>query len=608
MQKVDSKLQEKIDEWLEWDKNEGTTQEIKSLCASGNYEKLSDILLNRLEFGTAGLRGRMGAGYAQMNDLVIIQTTQGFTSYLEEVTKQSPAAMNSVVIGYDSRHNSKRFAQLAANILIRRNVQVYLFSQICPTPFVPFAILHFKCAAGIMVTASHNPKDDNGYKVYWSNGAQIISPHDKNIQKHILNNLCPWENSWDTSILQSSPLMKDPLREVWDAYYSRIQDDILFANLNANTSVKFTYTPLHGVGYPYMLQAFNTANFKPFIVVEEQKEPDPEFPTVKFPNPEEGKSALNLSFTTAEAHGSIIIIANDPDADRVAVAEKSSSGLIFRGDAWHVFTGNELGALLGWWSLFCFRKRFPETDMKDVYMMASTVSSKFLRSMANVEGYNFVETLTGFKWMGNKADQLIAEGKHVIFAFEEAIGFMFGTAVLDKDGISAGIRVAEMVAYLQSNQLTLADKLNDLYTKYGHHISKNSYFICHKPEIMKKIFERLRNFQDAPGTYPGSLLQGKYQVIGVRDLTTGYDSSQPDKKALLPTSKSSQMLTFTFKNGLVATLRTSGTEPKLKYYTELCASPTEQNIEVLKDTLEDMIKGIIEEFLQPEVNGLIPRQ
>jgi len=590
------KLDEKIKEWLQWDKNEETRGEINSLYLNGDVNKLSKFLLSRLKFGTAGLRGQMGPGYSQMNDLVIIQTAQGLAVYLEEAL-EDVILKNGVVVGYDGRHNSRRWAELTATVLLNRNIPVRLFSKVCPTPFVAFTVLHYKCAAGVMVTASHNPKEDNGFKVYWQNGAQIIPPHDKGIESTILNNLCPWERSWDTSVLASNNQLSDPLQEAKDFYMKTLGQDVEQQKLNQECSINFTYTAMHGVGYLYMEEAFRTAKFKPFVVVEEQKDPDPEFPTVKFPNPEE-RDALDLSKKTADCNNSTIILANDPDADRLAVAEK-------RDNEWDMFTGNELGALLGWWSWYSFHQTNPDEDPSQLYMMASTVSSKFLKTMADTEGFSFTETLTGFKWMGSKTAELQAQGKRVLFAYEEAIGFMCGTAVLDKDGISAGIRVAEMTAYLSRSGMSLRGKLDELFSKYGYHISNNSYFKCDDQAVIKNLFKRLRTFSGQPNTYPKSLLNGKYVVTSVRDLMTpGYDSSQPDQKAILPVSCSSQMITFTFENGLVATLRTSGTEPKIKYYAELCACPTETNLEVLKEKVEEMVNAIIDEFLQPVINGL----
>ncbi|XP_015523670.2 phosphoglucomutase-2 [Neodiprion lecontei] len=592
-------LDEKIKEWLSWNNDSAAENEIQNYINEGDVSTLSKLFLTRLEFGTAGLRGRMGPGYSQLNDLVIVQTGQGFVKYL--LSTISDAKTKGVVLGYDGRHHSKRFAELTAAILVNNGVRVYMYSKVCPTPFVPYGVLKYKCAAGIMVTASHNPKEDNGYKVYWDNGAQIISPHDKGIQKSILANLEPLESSFNTSGINSHQLFSDPLENVMQTYFKTLKDMVLYPETNKNTVLKFTYTAMHGVGYDYMVKAFDAAKFKPFIVVEEQKDPDPDFPTVKFPNPEEGKSALDLSMRTANQNASGIILANDPDADRLACAEKNQKG------EWRVFTGNELGALLGWWMLHHHQVRYPDANLSDVFMLASTVSSKILRSMANKEGFTFEETLTGFKWMGNRVTELLRQKKTVLFAFEEAIGFMCSSTVIDKDGISAGVRVAEMASYLETMGISLAGKLDEIYAEYGHHISDNSYYICHEQLVIKSIFERLRNFNGKPNTYPSSILGGKYPIIGIRDLTTGYDNTQPDNKAILPVSKSSQMVTFTFENGLVLTLRTSGTEPKIKYYTELCASPNKQDLTELKDVLNEMVAAIVLEFLQPELNALIAR-
>ncbi|XP_068975326.1 glucose 1,6-bisphosphate synthase [Bombus flavifrons] len=592
-------LDNKINEWLKWNKDAVAEHEIQELLLNNNNKVLFNLFLKRLEFGTAGLRGCMGPGYSQINDLVIVQTGQGLSMYLldsiVDVTEKG------VIIGYDGRHCSKRFAELTAAIFVTRNIKVYLFSKVVPTPFIPYGVLKYKCAAGIMITASHNPKNDNGYKVYWENGAQIISPHDKEIQKYILKNLEPMESSWEVTKVYHSSLYQDPWDDVMQSYFNDLKETVLYPEVNKNTILKFTYTPMHGVGYQYMTAAFNAANFKPFIVVEEQKLPDPEFPTVKFPNPEEGKSALDLSIQVADKNSSSVILANDPDADRLACATK------MKNDEWYIFSGNELGALLGWWMMHKYQVQHPDTDFSNVYMLASTVSSKILASMAKHEGFNFEETLTGFKWMGNRTVELEKMGKVVLFAYEEAIGFMCGSKVRDKDGISAGMHIAELSAYLETMGLTLHDLLNEIYTQYGHHISKNSYWICHEPSVIKKIFERLRTYSGKPNTYPTNILNGKYIIIGVRDLTTGYDNTKPENTAVLPTSKSSQMITFTFKNGLVITLRTSGTEPKIKYYSELCASPDEQDIEALKGVLDEMVSAVVMEFLQPEINCLLPR-
>ncbi|XP_058805700.1 phosphopentomutase isoform X2 [Phymastichus coffea] len=591
-------LDDKINEWLNWNKNKEAEKEIQQLIDDVDIKTLNNLFLKRLEFGTAGLRGQMRPGYNGMNDLVIVQTGQGLAKYLLKTIPNVRA--KGVVIGYDGRYNSKRFAELTATIFLNNKIKVYMYSQICPTPFIPYGVLKYKCAAGIMITASHNPKEDNGYKVYWENGSQIISPHDKEIQKNILENLKPLAESWDTFLVYNNLLFKDPLPEVMVSYFEDLKNDVLYPEINKNTAIKFVYTPVHGVGYNYMVEAFKVANFKAFIAVEEQKDPDPEFSTVKFPNPEE-PSALELSIATAKKSGSTIIIANDPDADRLACAVKKKDG------EWYIFSGNELGALLGWWMLQTHKVRFPDVNLADTYMLASTVSSKILASMAKKEGFKFEETLTGFKWMGNVASDLIKSGKTVLFAYEEAIGFMCGSNVLDKDGVSAGTRVAEMAAYLNSMGLSLIEKLDEIYCEYGHHISDNSYWICHEKETIKAIFNRLRTYNGKESSYPNGILGTRYPITSVRDLTTGYDNTKPANKAVLPVSKTNEMITFTFKNGLVCTLRTSGTEPKIKYYNELCTPPDQKDLKQLQNTLNEMVTAIVEEFLQPEANKLIAR-
>nr|XP_033803481.1 phosphoglucomutase-2 [Geotrypetes seraphini] len=599
----DAALKKAVREWLHWDKNSKTLEIVKQLVADGNIEELQTCFGARMEFGTAGLRAAMGAGVSRMNDLTIIQTTQGLCRYLEK--KIGDLKGRGVVIGYDARAHpssggsSKRFARLAATTFVSQGIPVYLFSSITPTPFVPFALSHLNLCAGIMVTASHNPKQDNGYKVYWENGAQIISPHDKGIAQAIEENLEPWPEAWDDSLIDSSSLLHDPYTSINKDYFEVIQKHCFHRDINKKSKLKFVHTSVHGVGHEFVQSAFKAFGFGAPLAVPEQKDPDPEFPTVKYPNPEEGKGVLTLSFALAEKKSATVILANDPDADRLAVAEKQESG------EWKVFSGNELGAMLGWWIFTCWKEQAQDSSaIKDVYMLASTVSSKILRAIALKEGFHFEETLTGFKWMGNRAKQLMDQGKTVLFAFEEAIGYMCCPAVLDKDGVSAAVITGEMASFLATKNLTLSQQLKAIYNEYGYHITKASYFICHDPKIIKCLFENLRNY-GGESTYPKSC--GKFEVSGIRDLTTGYDSSQADKKAILPTSKSSQMITFTFTNGGVVTLRTSGTEPKIKYYAELCTPPGNSDFEQLKKELDELASAIEEYFFQPEKNKLQPK-
>uniref|UniRef100_A0A3Q3IXP9 Phosphoglucomutase 2 n=1 Tax=Monopterus albus TaxID=43700 RepID=A0A3Q3IXP9_MONAL len=579
----DTKLDQAVRQWLQYDKNPKTASLVQDLVKEGAVEALNKYFSSRMEFGTAGLRAAMGPGISCMNDLTIIQTTQGFCCYLEE--SFGNLKERGVVIGYDARAhpssggNSKRFASLAAAVFISRGVPVHLFSDITPTPFVPFTVSHLGLCAGIMVTASHNPKQDNGYKVYWENGAQIVSPHDKRISKAIEENLEPWPESWNAEEALKNPLLKDPYQDIHTQYFKAIQKHCHHRELNKCSEVKIVHTSVHGVGHAFVQSAFKAFDLHPPYAVKEQKDPDPEFPTVKYPNPEEGEGVLTLSFALAEKEGA-------PCLFTLCLS-------LYVSGQWRVFSGNELGALLGWWMFRCWKQQNSDAAaVKSLYMLSSTVSSKILRAIAVKEGFHFEETLTGFKWMGNRARDILDQGKTVLFAFEEAIGYMCSPCVRDKDGVSAAAIAGEMISYLATKSTILSQQLN-------------SYFICHDQDVIHSLFERLRNYGGQKDTYPTEC--GRFSVSAVRDLTTGYDSNQPDNKAVLPTSRSSQMITFTFSNGGVATMRTSGTEPKVKYYTELCAAPGNSDVTHLKKELDDLVDAIVENFFEPQKNKLQPK-
>ncbi|KAM4046069.1 glucose 1,6-bisphosphate synthase [Anomaloglossus baeobatrachus] len=588
--------------WLQWDKNPKTKGQIESLLQDGKNKELRERLCSRMTFGTAGLRSAMGAGFSRINDLTIIQTTQGMFHYLERSLPD--LKHRGLVIGYDTRGqaasncSSQRLAKLAAAVFLSRGAPVYLFSRYVPTPFVPYAVQKLRAAAGVMITASHNRKEDNGYKVYWENGAQITAPHDKEILKYVEQHPDPWAESWSLNLADSSPLMRDPLQAITDSYMADLRSLCFHRELNQRSRLRFVHTSFHGVGHDYVQSAFNVFGFNPPIPVPEQKDPDPNFTTVRCPNPEEGECVLELSLRLAEKEGARVVLATDPDADRLAVAELQDSG------RWRVFSGNELAALLGWWTFFCWDRSAPTSAVQEVHMLATAVSSSILRAVASKEGFQYEETLPGFKWIGNRVKTLLEQKKTVLFAFEESIGFMCGTAVLDKDGVSAAVVVAEMAAYLDSISLNLERQLMNIYETYGYHISKTSYFLCYDPAAIKRIFERLRNY-NGPKQYPRAC--GAYGVLHVRDVTMGYDSSQQNKKCLLPVSKNSQMITFTFQNGCVATMRTSGTEPKIKYYAEMCGVPGQGDRPFLEEELKRVIQALVDEFLEPSKNGLIWR-
>ena len=360
---------------------------------------------------------------------------------------------------------------------------------------------------------------------------------------------------------------------------------------------------MHGVGTLFVQLAMQAMSLPAFYLVAEQTEPDPDFPTVTFPNPEEGKAALEIATSTADKQGISLILANDPDADRLAVAEKTE-------DKWHVFSGNELGALFAWWALKNYKynnnyhnnnhnNNNKRKDLSTVYMISTAVSSQILRTMALREGFKFEETLTGFKWMGNKYLELTAAGNDVIFVYEEAIGFMYGGVVFDKDGISAAVAVREMASWLYNRECTLSDQLCEIYDTYGYHLTITSYYLCYNPNTILNIFTRLRR----DGVYPD--MCGTNRVLNIRDVTVGYDSSRSDRKCIHPLTPNSQMITFYLDNKCTVTLRTSGTEPKIKYYGEIIEPPGGSSKEELNAILLQTVRMLVDSFLQPAVNGLL---
>ena len=399
-----------IEQWLSWDKKD--SEKIKSMAP----DQLKKAFSSRMAFGTAGLRSTMGPGPSQMNDLTIIQTSQGLIQYARLHFGEEKLKHQGIVVGFDARYNSHHWSKLLAAVCKEVGVKCYSFKKIVPTPFVPFAIKHFNACLGVMITASHNPKEDNGYKVYWDNGSQIIPPHDKGIAAEILKNLKPWsDNVWNEENTGALEVLDEVNSNYMQVLKNHSRSD------NSKSKLKIVYTPVHGVGHDYVKEALTQVfDFSEFHAVPEQFQPNPDFPTVTFPNPEEGKGVLELSFAHADKVGSNLVLASDPDADRLAVAQRENKNA-----PWRVFTGNECGALLGYWAWKNWQKANPGKSGDDCYMLCSTVSSMVLKAIAKKEGFNFEDTLTGFKWMGNRADELIRDKKTVLFAYEEAIGFMY---------------------------------------------------------------------------------------------------------------------------------------------------------------------------------------
>ncbi|KAL5490151.1 hypothetical protein ACEPAI_4984 [Sanghuangporus weigelae] len=591
---MDTTLEASVQDWLRLDKNEHTIREIEVLVSSGKWDELERRMSKRIEFGTAGLRGRMEAGWARMNDLIVIQASQGLCSY---VLREIPhASSRGIVIGHDHRYHSEEWARLVAMIFLNKGFRVYLYRRLVHTPLVPFAVSRLHAACGVMITASHNPKADNGYKVYWENAVQIISPHDVGIAKSIEKNLEP--QSWDTSVVDASKLCEDVTEGMIESYFTTLATLSTARELCLQSKVKFVNTSMHGVGHVYAARAFETFGLPAFRPVKDQQEPDPEFPTVVFPNPEE-KGTLDLALKTADNFGASYVLAQDPDADRFTAAEKSANG------KWITFTGDQIGAIFAARCLEIYRST--GQPLNKLAMIASTVSSKMVEAMARKEGFTFAETLTGFKYIGNKARDLENQGYLVPFGYEEAIGFMIGTDIRDKDGVSATAFFAELAVKLASEGSWVSGYLKRLYEKYGYFETANSYFICNDPPTIDRIFARLRAYDGekpvGEANYP-SVIAG-LNVTNVRDLTVGYDSGNPSTyKPLLPLS-SGHMIQFRAQSQsddtkIALTIRTSGTEPKIKFYLEGSGS----DVSSVKDVLGKVIAELRDFWMEAEKNGL----
>lgn len=507
----------------------------------------------------------MQAGFSGMNEVTVLQASQGLAVYVLKSVKD--AISRGVVIGHDHRHNSKRFAEIAAMCFSHLNFKVFLYDGLVHTPLVPFGVIELDAALGIMITASHNPAQDNGYKVYWENGCQIIPPLDLEISQEIENNLTPW--TWDTSLVTTDPKMTEIILE---KYFSKIKstliDEHIFELTKNVSDLPIVYTAMHGVGNEPFQEISKLLGLSNNIInTEKQMLPDPDFSTVKFPNPEES-GALDIAKIKADETGANIILANDPDADRFAVAVKDRlSG------SWVQLTGNQLGALFADYELKRYNST-PELSIKPLAFLNSTVSSQLIRTMAIREHFHYEDTLTGFKWIGNRAQELVKSGYFVPFAFEEAIGYMF-EVVFDKDGISAAVVFLQMVIKWHLEGTTALEELEKIYQKYGFFAEYNSYFIANDSNVISSVFNKIRYGNDNENCNyfkgPPKMI-GVYKVISWRDLTIGYDSTTVDNKPKLPVSSSSQMITVELESleqeKIRFTARGSGTEPKLKVYIE----------------------------------------
>ncbi|MBK3627570.1 phospho-sugar mutase [Streptomyces sp. MBT49] len=522
--------------WLAEDPDPQTRDELASLLAAGDVTELAARFDGTLQFGTAGLRGELGAGPMRMNRSVVIRAAAGLAAYL---TKEGRAG-GVVVIGYDARHKSEDFARDTAAVMTGAGFRAAVLPRPLPTPVLAFAIRHLGAVAGVEVTASHNPPRDNGYKVYLGDGSQIVPPADAGIAAEIdaiesLKDVPRPESGWQT--LDEAVL---------DAYLART--DAVLAPDSPRTA-RTVYTAMHGVGKDVLLAAFARAGFPEPVLVAEQAEPDPEFPTVAFPNPEE-PSAMDLAFAKARESAPDLVVANDPDADRCAVA------VPHEGD-WRMLRGDEVGSLLA--------AHLVRRGARGV-LAESIVSSSLLGRIAEKAGLPYEETLTGFKW--------IARVDGLRYGYEEALGYCVDPeGVRDKDGITAALLITELASVLKSEGRTLLDLLDDLAVEHGLHATDQLSVRVEDLSVIARAMERLRE-------RPPASLAG-LAVTGAEDLTRGTDKLPP-----------TDGLRYTL-DGARVIVRPSGTEPKLKCYLEVVIPVAARtDLPAARRTADDLLAAI----------------
>ncbi|MER5185070.1 phospho-sugar mutase [Streptomyces sp. NPDC002896] len=500
--------------WLAEDPDPETRAELGELIDGKAFDELAARFSGTLQFGTAGLRGELGAGPMRMNRSVVIRAAAGLAAYL----KGKGQGDGLVVVGYDARHKSADFARDTAAVMTGAGLRAALLPRPLPTPVLAFAIRHLGAVAGVEVTASHNPPRDNGYKVYLGDGSQIVPPADGEIAAEIaavggLDDVPRPEAGWD--------VLGD---EVLEAYLART--DAVLAPGSPRTA-RVVYTAMHGVGKDTLLAAFARAGFPEPVLVEEQAEPDPDFPTVAFPNPEE-PGAMDLAFAKAREARPDVVIANDPDADRCAMAVPERAG-----DAWRMLRGDEVGALLG---AHLVRRGARGTFAESI------VSSSLLGRIAEAAGLPYEETLTGFKW--------IARVDGLRYGYEEALGYCVDPeGVRDKDGITAALLVAELASEVKEQGRTLLDVLDDLAVEHGLHATDQ---LSVRVQDLSLIAEAMHRLREQPPTRLGGLA-----VTRTEDLTKGTETLPP-----------TDGLRYTLEGARVI-VRPSGTEPKLKCYLEV---------------------------------------
>lgn len=568
-------IQANVQKWLAGNFEQSVKDEITQL-QQGNPDELADSFYRNLEFGTGGLRGIMGIGTNRMNKYTVGMATQGYANYLNKSFGEGNV---KCVVGHDSRNNSRLFAEIVANVMGANGIKVYLFEELRPTPELSFAIRHLGCQGGVVCTASHNPKEYNGYKAYWNDGGQLVPPHDKNVIIEVDKVAGVDDVKWSGGENNITLIGK----EIDEAYMQMIQSLSVYPEVcKAQHDLKIVYTSIHGTGITLVPQVLERFGFTNVTMVDEQKEPDGNFPTVVYPNPEEAE-AMNIGLNKAKAMDADILLGTDPDADRVGIAIKDHKG------NWVLMNGNQT-AVLAFNYMIEARKAKGINQPNDM-VVKTIVTTEMIDAIAKASGINCYNVLTGFKWIAELIKEKEATENYIVGG-EESYGLMIGSQLRDKDAISAVALLCEMAAYEKNKGRSLYQKMIDLYVQYGFY--KESLISITKKGMngQAEIAEMMESYRTStPTSINGSAVVQllDYQLQKGKNLQTGEEWT-----INLPKSN---VLQFILADGSKISARPSGTEPKIKFYFSVNTKLDKaENFDAVHQQLNDRIDGIIKDM------------
>ncbi len=542
---MDNATKKRVEVWLNGNYDARTKEEIKRMLRE-DEASLNEAFYKTLEFGTGGLRGIMGVGTNRMNRYTVGTATQGLANYLKKVFPDDENI--SVAIAYDSRNNNRLFAGTAADVLSANGIQVFVFEDIRPTPELSFAVRHLGCKAGIVITASHNPPEYNGYKVYWEDGGQLVPPHDKNIIAEV-NKIRSID---EVNFARKEHLIKEIGEEIDREYMKRITGLSLSPGaIREHSDLKIVYTPIHGTGVKLVPETLQQLGFRNIIHVPEQDIPDGNFPTVKSPNPEES-SALAMAIEKAKQSQADMVMATDPDADRIGLAIRLENG------EYELLNGNQTASLLIYYLLTKWKEKKQITGKE--FIVKTIVTTELLAEIAATFGVKVYDTLTGFKYI---AEQIrLLEGKEsFIGGGEESYGYLVGDFVRDKDAVISAVMIAEMTAWAKQNGKSLMKLLQEIYLQHHFYKERLVSLVRKGIEGAAEIEQRMKSFRENP-----PLEINGQSLIMIKDFLSGKGKDLRTGEEFPLALPSSNVLQFFLADGSKISIRPSGTEPKIKFY------------------------------------------